>query len=116
MSLTWSKNSKEVSVPGVVVGGEVGGIGDEICAAKQLQSLGISDPRQCFPQHCLWNISTEPPRPLGIVPLLVPLSVTLGFLPHSLKLDFWSPLHPNPVITQSDFSGNGDRHSSLPLD
>lgn len=94
----------------------VGSIGDEICAANQLQSLGTSDPRPCFSQHCLWNISTEPPGPLGIAPLLVPLSVTLGFLLHSLKLDSWSPLHPNPVITQDDFSGSGDRQSSLPLD
>lgn len=57
-----------------------GGRGDEICAANQLQSLGISDSRQCFLQHSPWNVSAELTGPLGLLPLAVPLSA-LPLLP-----------------------------------
>ena len=83
--------------------------GDEVCATNQHLSLGISDLRQCFPQHTPCSGSIGTPDPLGIMPLAAPLSILLLLTFVNLQMfssfigDSWSPLHPNPVITRGYF-------------
>lgn len=49
-ALRWSKPYMVQEQQGSKCAWRWGSIGEEICVANQLQSLGISDPRQ---QHCL---------------------------------------------------------------
>lgn len=83
--------------------------GDEVCATNQRLSLGISGLRQCFPRHTPCSGSTGAPGPLGIMPLAAPLSLLPLLTFVNLQIfssfigDSWSPLHPNPVITQGYF-------------